>query len=143
VVNEWFNRQRTDNGVEIVPPSAALRRCLERLKDNQLIALVGDRDFSRSGVPIDFFGQKTAFPKGPVAFAARTGAAIIPTFFVREGYGKFRLFVETPLYPDELGIREDDEQGWLDVIQRYARQIEAKVRRYPTQWMMFREFWLQ
>jgi lauroyl/myristoyl acyltransferase len=139
VVNLWFNRQRTDNGVEVVPPNAALRRCLNRLRNNQLVALVGDRDFGGSGIPINFFGQRTVFPKGPVAFAAKTGAAIVPVYLMRKGDGLFRLMISEPMFPDTWEL--NDERAWPSMIQQYAQDIEAKVRAYPNQWMMFREFW--
>lgn len=143
LVNEWFNRQRRDNGVGVIPPSLALRKCLEHLKENKLVAIVADRSFSNSGVVVEFMGERTLFPKGPVAFASRTGAAIIPSFMVREGYGKFHLIIGKPLYPDELGLTNNDPDKWTDIVQGYARDIEAMVRANPTQWLMFREFWIK
>jgi KDO2-lipid IV(A) lauroyltransferase len=140
MVNDWFNKQRTDNGLGVIPPSLALRKCIEHLRANKLVALVADRSFGNGGVIIDFMGEKTCFPKGPVAFAAKTGAAIIPSYMIREGYKKFRLVIGKPLYPDELHLKEAKESDWQNIIQGYARGIEAMVKAYPTQWLMFREF---
>ena len=50
----------------------------ERLRDNRLVCLMSDRDLTRSGVQVDFFGEPTRMPGGPAMLAARTGAALLP-----------------------------------------------------------------
>ena len=41
------------------------------------MALLGDRDLSDSGVPVQFFGAKAKMPAGPAALAVDTGAALL------------------------------------------------------------------
>ena len=40
---------------------------------------MADRDLTRSGVQVDFFGEPTRMPAGPAKLAIETGAALLPT----------------------------------------------------------------
>ncbi|MDD5415283.1 MAG: lysophospholipid acyltransferase family protein, partial [Smithellaceae bacterium] len=95
-------------------------------------ALVGDRVFSNNGKLMDFLGEKKMMPRGPAILATRTGAAIITGFVSRDEHDHHTLTFSKPLTP---GLTEDE------YIEAYTRSIEAQIRKYPTQWMMFREFW--
>ena len=133
LVNAFFNRQRERIGAVVVPSlGIALRRIYEALHKNQLVALVGDRVFSSNGKLMDFLGDKKMIPRGPAILATRTGAAIITGFVSRDEQDHHTLTFSRPL---DQGLTEDE------YIEAYTRSIEAQIRKYPTQWMMFREFW--
>ena len=65
-VNDLFNFQREAKGMTVIQTNTAVRRCVEALKDNKLVALAADRDFTLNGEPLDFFGKKTLIPKNPI-----------------------------------------------------------------------------
>ena len=44
----------------------------ERLTNGGIVALVGDRDLSASGIPVSFFGETATMPPGPAMLAALT-----------------------------------------------------------------------
>lgn len=142
-VNDLFNHQRQVKGMTVIPTHMAFRRCLEKLKENKLIALVADRDFSLNGEPMDFLGRKTLIPAGPAVFSLITGAPIIPTFLIRDQDGTFTLSVCEPLYPPSNVRKEDEKRALLGIIKQYISVIEEKIYLYPTQWLMFREFWIK
>src|SRR3989338_6905804 len=48
-VNDLFKQQREFHGIEVIPTHLAMKHCLERLKNNGIIAILGDRDFSKHG----------------------------------------------------------------------------------------------
>ncbi|MFC1804677.1 lysophospholipid acyltransferase family protein [Candidatus Omnitrophota bacterium] len=134
-VNDFFNSRREGRGMKVIPFSHAVRRCLTALRDNELVALVGDRDFNERGEEIDFFGKPTLFPRGPAAFALKTGAAIVPAFVMRNDDDTTTLRFEKPIIPDGTNdVRT--------VIEQYKPIIENQIRRYPQQWFMFRRFWI-
>lgn len=140
-VNDLFNHQREVHGIMVVATNNAIRKCMEQLKSNKIIAIVGDRDFTvKGGELMDFFGTKTLIPKGTAIFSKKTGAPIIPTFLIREPDGTFRLSILEPLFPgaDEEGVPE--EEAIRKIMRRYLAVIEDQVRCYPTQWLLFREF---
>lgn len=138
-VNDLFNQQREAKGVGVIPTHVAMDQCMEDLKNNKLIAIAADRDFSlKGGEVMDFLGKKAVFPRGAAIFSARTQAPIIPTFLVRAGEG-FTFLICDPIYPPQ-GVPMSRKEVILDIMKRYIAVIEEKIRQYPTQWLVFREF---
>lgn len=139
-VTNLFNGQRNIHGVEVATLKNAGRKCWEALKENKFIALVADRDFSKTGIIAKFFGKDTLIPKGPAVFCRRLKTAIVPGFVVRQTDNRFKLIFEKPVYPS---ITEDEERDYNEITQRYVMVIEDYVRRFPLQWTIFREFWIK
>lgn len=132
-VDALFNEQREKVGVVVVPSlGAALRNIFSALKNNKLVALVGDRDFANGGLMVDFLGAKKIIPRGPAVVSIRTGAPIIPGFVTFDETGKYTLEFQEHIKPD---CSEEE------LIKKCAEVIEKKIRSNPTQWLMFREFW--
>jgi KDO2-lipid IV(A) lauroyltransferase len=143
LVNDLFNAQREQCGVTIVTPSVAVRRCIEKLKANESIALVADRDFGPHGLPMDFLGSKSFLPKGPAILSIKTGAAIVTTFFLRNDDGTFSLTFEKPVYPNYVDEQTISDDVLKEHINKYTKIVEAKIRQFPGQWLMFRKFWIE
>lgn len=142
-VNDLFNQQRETHGVTIVQPHLAIRKCTEALKENKLIALLADRDFSTSGEIMDFLGRKTTIPKGAAMFSIKSEVPIIPVFCIRRENYTFDLEVEDPIYPSDCQVSENEKENVLELMCRYTRIIEQKIKEYPTQWLMFRKYWIE
>lgn len=134
-VDDFFNFQRESKGVRVIPLGKAVKTSLNVLKENKLLALVGDREFTHGGIVVNFFGKSTAFPKGPAALSLKTEALIVPGFMVRNEDDSFTLQFEEPI--------EGQNYSLNDLVNRYKIIIEDYVRRYPDQWYMFRRFWTE
>ncbi len=139
LVNNFFIRQRQVAKMNVIPMGAALKRCYECLAKGQMLALLGDRDFTNHGIRVKFFGRDCSIPKGPAALSLRTGASIIPTFIVRLPDDTFQFIFEKPISYATIGNFETDVQRFTESC---ISIIEEYVRRYPSQWFMFRRFWL-
>ncbi|MCA9407159.1 MAG: lysophospholipid acyltransferase family protein [Candidatus Omnitrophica bacterium] len=140
LVNQLFNQQRENQGITVVPSNIAVRKCSQWLRDNKFIALVGDRDFGPNGEKLPFLGREAFIPKGPAIFSFKTGAPIIPTFLIRESDTKFILTVNDPIYPPSALEAGDKKEILVNYIKKYIVVIEEMIRRYPEQWLMYREF---
>ncbi|MCU0652621.1 MAG: lysophospholipid acyltransferase family protein [Candidatus Omnitrophica bacterium] len=138
-VDAFFNHQRRSKGIKVVPLGKAVRQCLDILKKNEALALVGDRDFTEKGIVLDFFGKPCFFPEGAAAFSLKTGAAIVPGFMIRNKNDGFTLRFEKPLEFSPSGNRNPDIAG---IIKLYKGIFEDYIRRYPDQWYAFRRFWI-
>jgi KDO2-lipid IV(A) lauroyltransferase len=138
-VNDFFNAQRKSKGVYIIPLGKAVRQCLSVLKDNRILALVGDRDFAERGMILPFFGRPAHFPEGPAAFALKTGAPIVPGFTLRNPDDTFTLRFEKPI---ECILSGNTEKDTREIIMRYKEVMEAYIKKYPDQWYMFKHFWI-
>jgi KDO2-lipid IV(A) lauroyltransferase len=138
-VNDFFVSQRISKGVKVIPLGKAAMHCLNALRKGEIIALVGDRDFTGKGVVLDFFGKPTIFPRGPAEFYLRTGAPIIPGFMVRNPDDTFTLRMEKPI---EFTPTDDKERDVKEITALYRNVIEDYVRKYPDQWYMYVRFWV-
>lgn len=139
-VNAFFNSKREFFGTVVIQTNVALRRCLEHLKRNRLIALLADRDFGHHGLLMNFLGKKALIPKGAALFALKTGAPIIPVFFLRTANDGFQVTLAEPIYPpimDEGRISDQEIEG---LINKYLYLLEDQIYKYPGQWLMFRRF---
>ena len=116
----------------------AVREVLRCLNRNELIAILADVDTRTRGIFVDFFGRPAYTPYSPVAFALKTGAAILPTFIIRQPDDSHRAIVEPPLPLQQSGKKEAD---LLVNTQRFTKVIESYIRRYPEQWIWMHERW--
>lgn len=137
-VNNFFNSQRQSRGMRVIPLGRAVRQSLKVLRDNQILALVGDRDFSEKGIALDFFGRTAVFPEGPAALSLKTGAQIIPGFMLRNEDDSFTLVFEKPLASPDAG---ESSFNAVELTRQYKDIFESYIRRYPQQWYVFRRFW--
>lgn len=137
-VNQFFIDQRGIGNFKSIEIGASLRGCYKTLKGNELLALLGDRNFSSTGILMDFFNKPALMPKGPPALSIRTGAAIVPTYFIREKDDSFKMIFEKPIYPAPAA---DEEGAARDLMKQYLVSIENMIKQYPGQWYVFREFW--
>jgi len=140
-INNFFINQRRASGINVIPLGIGIRKCFYALKRNEIVGILGDRDFSGSnGIFIDFLGKKMLIPQGPAVLSLKTGAPIVPTFIIRNEQDDcyFKFVVEEPIYPARTGAKEQDIKM---LTEKMAKVIECYVRKYPKQWFVFREFW--
>jgi KDO2-lipid IV(A) lauroyltransferase len=136
---EWFVRQRAAMGITAVPlGEGSGAPLLKALKENQLLALVGDRDLAGNGVPVEFFGERTTLPSGAAMLALRTGAALLP-LAVYAGPDDWHNGVVYPALDTARrgSVREDVQR----LTQELATCFEDFIRRHPEQWHMYQPNW--
>jgi lauroyl/myristoyl acyltransferase len=138
-VNDFFVSQRENKGLKVIPLGKAVKQCLNVIASNQIIALVGDRDFTEKGIIINLFGKPTIFPEGPAVFHLKTQAPIVPIFMLRNPDDTFTLRLEKPI---EFTPTGDKNKDLKDLISLYKLIFEDYIRKYPDQWYMFRQFWV-
>jgi KDO2-lipid IV(A) lauroyltransferase len=138
-VNDFFDAQRNGKGVKVIAMGKAVRSCISEIRNNHMVALVGDRDFSEKGIIIDFFGKPTHFPEGPAALSLITGASIVPGFMLRNPDDSFTLRIEKPVEFSPSGDKAKDLAGLVTI---YKKIIEDYIRKYPDQWYVFHKFWI-
>lgn len=111
---------------------------LRAFEEGRVVALQGDRDFNDRGVSGEFFGAPASFPIGPFLLARMTGALLVPVFIAYAEDRRFEIEFGEPIEVERSSDREEDAKRalahWLPVL-------EAAVRRWPTQWYTFYDFW--
>jgi phosphatidylinositol dimannoside acyltransferase len=136
-----FVEYRESLGFEILPLTGGARSPLEvlreRLRQNKVICLLGDRDLSRNGVEVDFFGEPTRMPGGPAVLAATTGAALLPVamWFTTDGWAQV---IRPPVEVPEGRLREQVQA----MTQALARCFEVDIAAHAADWHMLQRLWL-
>ena len=138
MINDFFKKQRLLGKMRPIEIGISLKSCYTTLRSNGLLALLGDRDFSKNGIYIEFFGKKTLMPRGPAALSCKLGSVIVPCFMLREPDDTLKLVCEPPIYPDCYDRKEDDVE---QLAKKYLVVIESYIKKYPTQWYVFKDMW--
>ena len=132
--NALVNRFREDKGISVIEvdesPFSAIP-ILKHLRQNGVVAMMGDKDFFGNGKLISFFGKQVRFPIGPVTIAMTSGAALIPAFILKQPDGKYFGVLEEAISLTCKGSREQAIQKNLEKI---AVIYETYIQRYPDQW---------
>ncbi|HEX9855733.1 MAG TPA: phosphatidylinositol mannoside acyltransferase [Acidimicrobiia bacterium] len=138
---DWFVECRRAVGIDVVVASTGAKvtaALMRRLGDGGTVALVADRDVTGRGVEVEFFGEKTTMPAGPVALAERTGAALFPVgSYFKEGKGHDFVIHEPIVIPD-APTREERIAGG---VKAFASALEGIIRVAPEQWHLFVPNW--
>lgn len=128
---------RESLGFEVLPATGGDRPPMEilaeRLRANRFVCLMADRDLSRSGVPVQFFGEPTRLPAGPARLAIETGAPLHPAHVYYDGA--------------DCVVRIDDAidtaSGDVCVItQALADRFAVNIAAHPQDWHMLQPLWL-
>lgn len=139
-INKFFKRQREVNGAKTIPLGAAVKQCFRVLRGNELLAIVGDKNYTGNGVYVDFFGKKALLPKGAAVFSLKTGSPIIVTVMTRKKGNTFQLKMEKPIHPVPTGDMEKDVKALMG---EYIKVFERTIKAHPEQWYVFKNIWEQ
>lgn len=133
-----FLAYRQAMGMEVLPLDGRVLNTLkDRLNEGALVALVSDRDLSRSGIEVDFFGGKARMPAGPALLALRTKAPLITAFVSYTDNGvhiEFRNVV--------LPNRGDESSKVQEIVQMTAQYFEDGISENPQDWHMLQRIWV-
>lgn len=132
-----FLSYRQAMGMEVLPLDGRNLATLEqRLREGALVALIADRDLSRSGITVTFFGGPSRMPPGPALLALKTKAPLITAFV---------SYTETGIHIDfnEVMIASSGsaEERVSHIIQSMAQQFEVGISAHPEDWHMLQRIW--
>jgi KDO2-lipid IV(A) lauroyltransferase len=138
---EWFIEMRRMMSIDVViarKGAQVTKELLQRLRAEGVVALLCDRDIKGTGVPVEFFGETTTLPAGPIALADRTGAVLLPagTYFA-DGAGHVIEIGE----PIELPQLPDQDARIAAGVALLAGAVEDIIRKAPAQWHLIVPNW--
>jgi len=139
-ITNWFINVRAKFHIDIVLTTDPRRRSklMRTLQRGGAIALLADRDVTGRGVEVDFLGERTTVPAGPVALAEMTNSALIPVaVYFQEGAGH-RIVVH-----DEVILPTGANRGQRVALgaQKLTNVLEEMTRQAPSQWHLFQPNW--
>jgi len=132
-----FLQYRQAMGMEVLPLDARVLGTLaQRLRQGALVALVADRDLSRTGIDVEFFGGPSRMPAGPALLALKTNAPLITAFVSYTDSGihiDFKLII--------LPSAGSEAQKVSEIVQMTAKHFEEGISEHPEDWHMLQRIW--
>ena len=137
-----FVAYRESLGMTIIPASggeaAPTDLLVAALKDRHVVPLLADRDLSRRGVEVRFFGGRTRMPAGPALLAVRTGAPLYVANMWYEDAGPRGRLVG-PLTAPKGGTLTERVAALTQLV---ADEFEKGIAEHPADWHMLQKLWL-
>lgn len=140
-VEKIFIEKRKKYNVRTIysqPRNTCVDTTIRTLRDNEIVFIPIDQNFGTAGVFVDFFGRKAATATGPVVFAQRTKAAILPCFIIRQDDDTHKIIFEPAI---ELEETNTPQETIATNIQKLTDVIEAYIRKYPAEWGWIHRRW--
>ncbi|HOW28284.1 MAG TPA: lysophospholipid acyltransferase family protein [Elusimicrobiota bacterium] len=136
ILRRFFQEERAPHLSYLMVGQGAALGASKVLKDKKILAMLGDRPFGETGLPVRMFGQEIRLPKGPYLLAARHRTPILPAFVIRTARGQYLGRIEKPLWPEGTS-----PEKIADLAQKAARVMERTIGQYPEQWFRFDRVW--
>jgi KDO2-lipid IV(A) lauroyltransferase len=142
-LDDFVRAHRARMGIHTYPAvPQSVRHLLAALKRNELVILHVDRPVPGEGVEVQFFGESAWVPSGPATIALKTGAAIVPGYFMRDPHNRQGFVGEFTAPIDyQAFLSGDKERDIQRITQEIMAYMEGVIRAHPTQWYMFRRMW--
>ncbi|WIM94762.1 phosphatidylinositol mannoside acyltransferase [Actinoplanes oblitus] len=136
-----FLDYRESLGMRVLPLTGGERAPLdvlaEHLDQGWVVPLLADRDLSRGGVEVRFFGGRTRMPAGPAILAIRTGAPLYAAdLWYTEHRVEARLRKITPPTDGPL------DQRVKRTTQLMADAFALGIAEHPQDWHMLQKLWI-
>lgn len=136
-VNEEILKIRKSQGGKVFNKrSKGVRGAFKALLKKELLLILGDQDAHSKGTFVKFLNRPASTPTGPVVFAQKTGAVILPAYMMREGES-YRLIIEEGI---EVA-RDANEDEIKEKLQDLAYSLGNQIRNYPDQWLWLHRRW--
>ncbi len=140
------------NMIAIQPDMSHLFEIDKALTDGEIVSMSADRiNGSPKFIEHDFLGAspaehasdaeshgtKAKFPLGPFAIATARMVNVLAVNVMKSSLRGYKIYV-TPLHYDKSAPRQEQIKQLSDA---YVSELERLVRRYPTQWYNYFDFW--
>jgi phosphatidylinositol dimannoside acyltransferase len=136
---DQFVDARAALGVEVLGLGEVdiVRQLVRRLQDGKVVALLGDRDLTDSGIDVEFFGRQTKVPGGPAMLSILSGAPLIGLHMWYDGPLLRGKLSDELIAPD--GVSRPERVRHL--TQSAIEFIQAGISRNPVDWHMMQQIW--
>lgn len=133
-----FMQYRADFGMEALPlDGRVIPTLMQRVRSGYVIALASDRDLSRSGIDVTFFGGPARMPAGPALLALRTGAPLLSAFISYTDSG-----IHIDLTRIEIPTSGSESEKVKALVQKSADNFAIGISKYPQDWHMMQRIWI-
>jgi predicted LPLAT superfamily acyltransferase len=111
-------------------------------REKQIVCIHGDRFLKSSKkMSAEFLGEEAFFPTGPFYMAMKFNIPVSFVFAMKENNKSYHFYASPPQFYQQEGLQKKRDQTILTIIKGYICEMEKIIRRYPTQWFNYFNFW--
>ncbi|MDB6155638.1 MAG: acyltransferase [Chthoniobacteraceae bacterium] len=141
-LTRWRQEHRRQLGIKTITVGPghdfAFVEMIQALRRNEILAMLVDRPYAGTGIPVTLFGNATDFSTGPALLWQHTGAAVVPAFVLRNPRGRYISFADPTI---DLVANSDPRIALQENTQRVATYFESIIREHPEQWFNYVPIW--
>jgi KDO2-lipid IV(A) lauroyltransferase len=138
----WRQKQRAQLGIGTITVGPghdfAFVEMVQALRRNEIVAMLVDRPYEGTGLPVHFFGDPTHFSTGPALLWQHTGASVVPAFVLHSKNQRYTCFA-APEIPFESS--QHPRTAIASNTQLIASYFESVIREHPEQWFNYVPIW--
>lgn len=139
LIDKFMNRLRIVSGLKVIPNVNTSKEVIRHLKENNIIAILGDQREKRSkGIYVDFFGEPVPTTRGITTIGMKTGSPVMPFYYVRKGFLRYVIRCNKPIEMERKGDIEE-------LVRKNTRKInaflESIILENPDEWFWVHRRW--
>ncbi|MBI5327272.1 MAG: lysophospholipid acyltransferase family protein [Deltaproteobacteria bacterium] len=138
VMDAFVRWVRARSGNRIISKNRSMRGLIRTLSKGGMAVILLDQNVTWSeGVFVYFFDRLACTNKGTALLVAASGAAVVPTFIVRDKT-RHRIIIGK-----EISIHDTENSGKDQLANTvlFTKIIEDFVRKHPDQWFWLHQRW--
>ena len=129
------------NNIRMIPMETDMSHLFkvdEALSSGEIISMPADRVLgSQKAFELSFFGSKAKFPQGPFILAALRNVPMLFVSVMKTELKRYNITVRK-IETDSEGNSRNRARVYAA---RYVSYLEETVKKYPTQWYNYFDFW--
>ncbi len=132
---DLYTEHRERTGMKTFPVSRSAFAFVNTIRNNRVIAILGDRDVVGNGIPVPFFSGVRKVPRGLGEIVIKKRLPVVFGYMVFHPSRKRRYLglIEPPVF----------FAGGVDEFNRHiVKKFEEFIRLYPDQWIVFHPEWV-
>jgi KDO2-lipid IV(A) lauroyltransferase len=134
-IDKRVTRIRESHGNKMIEMKKSARDILTALKNNEIVAILGDQSASsKSRIKVKFFGKEITAFEGLALFALKMKIPVLIAFPVRNSLGHYQIDIKEINMLKFSGYSEDNATA---LTQEYFSLLEENIRNNPGHWLWF------
>lgn len=140
LTNDWINRKRAKGITVLERGSSAIRQCVKRLREKEVMAVLPDVRMKQPDLTVPFLGSEANLGRGMAAFAIQTSSPVLLIRLRRVGLFHHTMAVADTVWPESDSTKDMAEI--TRITERIMSQIDAQIREEPGQWFWYNKRWI-
>lgn len=128
-VDQWLARKRSRTGVITIYSEQALRKMIEVIKRNGIVAILIDQHAGKHGTMVPFLGKPANTVRSVAGIVQKTGCSVLPAYSLMGKDGSYDIIINETSEPQLEGNTEEQR---IEEYQKLHNEIISKwIKEHP------------